>query len=393
MTSRIIAVTAVTLLVHAAAAAPQSTRRLDSAERAAVLALITAVDSAQITGAPPTFAWDHHVLKSIDATAFVPFRVTPPSSLRGSKSTVMYVRAVSRHDGVASKEERSFVRDWLMSKATEAPEHRETVFLGAGEMPVGGPAASSGRAAIQAAAEASARLTMQQRMYEKEKAAEDASKKKVEVKERDPFRFPFEEYYNVGSGSLERALALPAGEYDVYIALVDRGRLKTEPPTIARQTITIPDFWNDEMSLSSLILATDVRTLAAPLSRQEQGAHPYTFGHAQVMAAAAPDFSQRDALSIVYQICNFGAPDSDLVANYTFYRVDGERTLFNRTPPQLLADDDLPKQINVWDTSAFTMQTVALQSFPPGAYEIEVIVRDNHTRAVATQTARFTVKP
>jgi len=147
MTSRFIALTVVAALAHAAAAA-QSAHRLDSAERAAVLALITAVDSAQINGAPPVFAWDHHVLKSIDATAFVPFRVTPPRSLRGSKSTVMYVRAVSRHDGIASKEERSFVRDWLMSKATEVPEHRETVFLGAGEMPVGGPATTSGRAAM-----------------------------------------------------------------------------------------------------------------------------------------------------------------------------------------------------------------------------------------------------
>jgi hypothetical protein len=392
MTSRFIALTVVAALAHAAAAA-QSAHRLDSAERAAVLALITAVDSAQINGAPPVFAWDHHVLKSIDATAFVPFRVTPPRSLRGSKSTVMYVRAVSRHDGIASKEERSFVRDWLMSKATEVPEHRETVFLGAGEMPVGGPATTSGRAAIQAAAEASARLTMQQRMYEKEQAAEEAGKKKVEVKERDPFRFPFEEYYNIGGGSMERALALPAGEYDIYIALVDRGRLKTDPPVIARQTVTIPDFWNDQMSLSSLILATDVKMLAAPLSRQEQGSHPYTFGQAQVMAAATPEFSQRDALSIVYQICNYGAPDTDLAANYAFYRVDGDRTLFNRTQPQLLSDDDLPKQVNVWDTSAFTMQTVPLQSFPPGAYEVEVTVRDNHTRAVATQTSRFTVKP
>jgi hypothetical protein len=393
MQPRHLVLAVVVLLIGTAVAAPQPAARFDSAERAAVLALITAVDAAQAADAPAAFAWDHHVLKSVDATAFVPFRVTAPDALRGSKSTVMYVRAVSRHDGIPSREERSFVRDWLMNKANEPPIRRETVFIGAGEMPVGGPAAASGRASTQAAAEASARLTMQQRMYEKEKAAAEAARKKDEVKERDPYRFPFEDYYMVAGGSIERALALPAGEYDVYVALVDRAHLKNSAPAVAKRTLTIPDFWTDQLSLSSLILASEVRTLPAPLSRQEQSSHPYTFGHAQVVPVAAPQFQQRDALSIVYQICNYGAPDSDLAANYTFYRVDGGRTLFNRTAPQFLGDGDLPAPSNVWDTSAFTMQVVPLASFPPGGYEVEVSVRDNHTRETATRTAAFTVKP
>jgi hypothetical protein len=393
MTIRMLAATLTTgLVIEAAAAAPQPARRLDPAERAAVLALLTAVDAAQLREGPPAFAWDHHVLKSIDATAFVPFRVTLPDSMRRAKSTVMYVRAVSRHDGIAAKEERSFVRDWLLNQATEGPIHREPIFVGAGEMPVGGPAASSGRPAIQAAAEASARLTMQQRMFEKEKAAEEAATKK-EGKERDPFRFPFEEYYSIGSGPLDRAMALPAGEYDVYVAVVDRTRVKIDPPSVSRRVITIPNFWNDQLSLSSLILASDVRTLPKVLPRQEQISHPYTFGLAQVLPATPPEFSRRDALSIVYQICNYGAPDTELVANYTFYRAGEDRTLFNRTQPQLLDDTNLPKPASVWDTSAFTMQTVPLESFPPGSYEVEVSVRDSHTRDTATRSTRFTVKP
>ncbi len=393
MPARLVAVGVVALLFHAAPAASQPIRRLDAMDRAAVLAMIAAVDAAQSNDAPAAFTWDHHVLKSVDATAFVPFRVQAPDALRSSKSTLMYVRAVSRHDGIASTEERSFVRDELLNGALQPREHQEPIFLGTGEMPVGGPATSSSRAVTQAAAEASARLAMQQRVHEKEKAAAEAAKKKAEVKERDPFRFPFEEFYSVGSGPLDRALGLPAGEYDVYVALVDRRRLKTEPPVVAHQRIAIPDLWNDELALSSLIFAADVRTLAAPLSRQEQASHPYTFGHAQVVPVATPEFSQKDVLTIVYQICNYGAPDTDLSANYAFYRVDGGRTLFNRTAPQTLGDEDLPPPANVWDTAAFTMQSVPLQTFPPGAYEVEVTVRDNHTRATAAKTARFVVKP
>jgi len=391
MSTRTAAVALVAVLVATGAAA-QSARRLDTMDRAAVLALITAVDAAQASDAVHAeFSWDHHAFKSVNETAFVPLLVTPPEALRSAKGIVMYVRAVSRHDGVRSTEERSFVRDWLLTNPGTVPSPSETVFLGPGELPVGGPAASSTRAAIQAPNEASTRLAMHEREYEKDKAKEAA--KKSESKEREPFRFPFEEYYPVGAGPVERAIALPAGEYDVYVALVDRPHMKTAPPVVSQRTLVIPNYWNDRFAVSTLILASEVKALHAPLSKQEQLAHPYTFGYAQVVPAAIPEFSQREALSIVYQICNYGAPDADLVANYAFYRLDGERRLFNRTQPQPLTDDDLPKPTNIWETQAFTMQAVPLQPFDPGSYELEVTVRDNLTRATATAKARFSVKP
>lgn len=392
MSTRLAAATLVAVLAATGTAA-QSTRRLDTMDRAAVLELITAVDSAQSSDAARAeFSWDHHAFKSVNETAFVPLRVTPPEALRTAKGTIMYVRAVSRHGGVRSTEERSFVRDWLMTNPGTVPSPRETVFLGPGEMPVGGPAASSSRASIQAANEASTRLAMHEREYQKDKLKEES--KKIESKEKDPFRFPFEEYYSVGAGPVERAIALPAGEYDIYIALADRAHLKDRPPVVSQQTLVIPNYWNDQLAVSAPILASEVRTLQSPPSRQDQLAHPYTFGLAQVVPAATPEFSPNEALSIVYQICNYGAPDTDLVANYAFYRrVDGERRLFNRTQPQSLTDDDLPKPSNIWETQAFTMQTVPLQSFPAGSYELEVTVRDNLTRATATAKARFSVKP
>jgi hypothetical protein len=386
------AAAALVAMLAAAGTAAQSTRRLDTMDRAAVLALISAVDAAQASDTMRAeFAWDHHAFKSVNETAFVPLRVTPPEALRSAKGAILYVRAVSRHDGIRSTEERSFVRDWLMTNPAAVPSPRETVFLGPGEMPVGGPAASSSRAAIQAANEASTRLAMHEREYEKDKPKEDS--KKTESKEKDPFRFPFEEYYPVGAGPIERAIALPAGEYDVYVALADRAHLKDRPPVVSQQTLVIPNYWNDQLAVSTPILASEVRTLQAPPSKQDQLAHPYTFGYAQVVPAATSEFSQEGALSIVYQICNYGAPDTDLVANYAFYRVDGERRLFNRTQPQPLTDDDLPKPTSIWETQAFTMQAVPLQSFPAGSYELEVTVRDNLTRATATGKARFTVKP
>jgi hypothetical protein len=97
-------------------------------------------------------------------------------------------------------------------------------------------------------------------------------------------------------------------------------------------------------------------------------------------------------LSVVYQICNYGAPDADLTADYSFYRVgDGPRKYFNGTKAQTMGDEDLPPP-SLLGTQAFAMQKVPLGSFPAGRYELEISVRDRLTRATAKAVAGFVVK-
>ena len=69
---------------------------------------------------------------------------------------------------------------------------------------------------------------------------------------------------------------------------------------------------------------------------------------------------------------------------------DGSRRLFNRMEPQLFGDADLPPP-QPWTNQAFAMQSVSLKSFPPGQYELEVVMRDRLTRASATGSVAFTV--
>src|SRR3989442_14380507 len=108
----------------------------------------------------------------------------------------MYVRAVSRHDGARTADEHSSVRDWLARGGDAPPPRIETVFVGPGELPVGGPAASSARRSTQAPAEASAILGLQQRADETQKAADEAAKKRAEKRDSDPDLFPFVEDYS-----------------------------------------------------------------------------------------------------------------------------------------------------------------------------------------------------
>ena len=89
-----------TTALAAAGLAAQAPRLNDATDRAALVALVAAVDAAQARTDDDdgAFAWTHHVLKSVDHTAFVPFRVFPPDGFKSSKNGLMYVRAVSRHD-------------------------------------------------------------------------------------------------------------------------------------------------------------------------------------------------------------------------------------------------------------------------------------------------------
>jgi hypothetical protein len=385
------------------AAGPPARKPLDSRQREAVLSLIKAVDTAQEADAASNeaLAWDGHVLKSGDQTAYIPFRLTHHGAGDGVTSTIMYVRAVTRRDGMRASEEHSFLRDWLARGGVSPPPRMaETVSVGPGEMPVGGPATGSSRRSIAAPAEALAVLALQQRAYDKQVAVDAAAKKKLETRERDPLRFAFEDYYLVdgtsarvaGARVFERAMTLPPGEYDIFVGLLDRARDKTSSSAILKQTLVVPDFWNDRLAVSSLILAKAVTPRKAPLAPAQQIEHPYTLGQTEVVPVAAPSFSTGEALSVVFQMSNYGAPDTDLTVDYAFYRIDGPRRLFNRTDAQRFSDDDLPAP-RAWDTQAFAMQTVPLRSFPPGRYELEVSVRDRLTREAASATVAFSVVP
>src|SRR5262245_45130855 len=289
---------------------PPRRKPLSPEERNAVLTLIKAVDLAQETDVTADqLGWQHHVLKAPHTTAYVPFRIDFARLADAIKSGAVYVRAVSRHDGLRAKDERSVLHDWLLHARDVAPRAPEAVAVPAGDLPVGGPAIRSRRDDIAAAAASSAALALQQRALDRQKAVDDAAKKRAETPERDPLVVPFEEYYFFDSKSrgfqakaIERALVLPPGDYDVFVGLLDRGHVKTSSPTVIRRTVNVPDLW-EQFALSSLILVNDVQTMAAPLGPQQQSERPYAFGRSEILPRATSAFTTSDALSVVLPVC------------------------------------------------------------------------------------------
>src|SRR5919199_3794136 len=124
----------------AATAEPPRRKPLDQNDRVALLALLGAVDAAQhhdgeSSESTAPLSIEHHVLKSGDQYGYVPFRLALPRTAAPMKSPMLYVRAVSRHHGYRTSEERSSVREWLARGGDQPLPRQETVFVGPGEMP------------------------------------------------------------------------------------------------------------------------------------------------------------------------------------------------------------------------------------------------------------------
>ena len=193
-----------------------------------------------------------------------------------------------------------------------------------------------------------------------------------------------------------RAFAVPAGDYDVYVAVRERSKDKKAPKaSVLKQPTTVPDFWNGQLATSTVIVAQDVQQLTKPLSAEEQAEHPYTIGSMQLAPAYTDSFTTAQDLSVVFLVYNPALKDNkpDIQVEYKFHQktADGE-TYFNRTAPTVLNADTLGAS---WDLNAgyqlVAGQSVPLASFPPGDYRLEIEVQDKLAQQTLTRDVLFTV--
>jgi len=202
-------------------------------------------------------------------------------------------------------------------------------------------------------------------------------------------------------GALQRALALPGGDYDIYIAVKDQstGDKKQMPKMgVLHRTLSVPDFKKAELATSSILVGT-LEPLNAPLSAEQQQENPYTFGTMKITPIEDPKLSTDSQLSLIFWI--YGA-DLDPVTRkpsvtieYSFHQKMGDtEKYFNRTAPQELNAQTLPPDFDLAAGHQLPGNLeVPLASFPPGDYRLEVKVTDKPSGKVLTQNVNFTVNP
>lgn len=334
------------------AAQKKDDKKQQEAQQRDVQALVKAVETA-VTGQPPPsdfpIQFQNDFLKAQDGMTYVPFTLTIDSAKLPPQPVAMYIRAMSRGGSAAA--------------ATAPPA-------------------------------------------EKDRKQDD---KKKDQKEPSPF--PFEGLHVIDVKAppagqpirLSRALSVPGGEYDLYIAIKERGPAdqkdsKTAPQktSVLKQPLTVPNYWNGEFTTSTVILADKAEQLTAQLTPEQQTERPYALGAFEITPAADGRFGKKEELLIFLQVYNSGVtPEGkpNLEVEYNFHQKTGDaEKYFNRTPPQQLNAETLPKQFDIKaGHQIVAAQGIPLEMFPEGDYRVEVKITDKISGKSITRSAAFTV--
>jgi hypothetical protein len=196
-----------------------------------------------------------------------------------------------------------------------------------------------------------------------------------------------------------RGVGVPAGSYDLYVALQERG-LASPKTAVLKQPLDVPNYASD-FSTSSVIVATDTRQLPSAITPEQQADHPYSFGTNEIVVSPDHVFKKGQELLILLQVYNPAiTPDKkfNVEVTYTFFKqANGGESRFNATAPQSLTPETMGPGFDpsAADRSIQAGQGIPLQSFPDGSYRLEITITDKGASPAKTltQSVSFTVTP
>ena len=235
-------------------------------------------------------------------------------------------------------------------------------------------------------------LSMYVRAMPKGAVASDKDKKPVYPSEALSF------FAAPADGRVSRAVNVPAGDYDLYVAVKEHATGKkneVNKTTVFKKTITVPDLTGSTLTTSSIILAANVEG-TQPLPPDQAHLFPYTLGGMKI-TPAGPEakFSTAGELSLLFWIYGVTPVNTkpDVQVEYNFHQrlPEGEK-FFNKTAPQALNATTMPATFDL-STGALLMtsQSLPLKTFPPGEYRLEIKITDKPSGKSVTQNVNFTV--
>ena len=216
---------------------------------------------------------------------------------------------------------------------------------------------------------------------------------------------------------VSRGFSIAPGDYNVYVVVRERpivpGARGQPRAAVLTQPLTVPDFWNGELTTSSVILADRLTTLSAPVTADELVERPYVIGQNEVTPAADDRFRRAEELVVVLLVYNQTVtPEKhfDIQVEYHFFQQvaagrkaenaqagshpparDGER-YFNHTDPQRFNPAIMGAQ---FDPSAghpvLAGQGIPLAGFEQGDYRLAIKVTDLLSGKFVTRDVTFSV--
>ena len=219
-------------------------------------------------------------------------------------------------------------------------------------------------------------------------------------KEKDKPAHSFENVYFATvspAGTVSRAFQVKGGDYDVYVAVKDKGTVekadKNFNPTVGmlKKQLSVPDYTVAELKTSTVILATAIQQAPAGVTGAED---PYVFGAMQIVPSVDAKYKKSDTLELIYwiygmQVDAAGKPDITIENAFNQKTAEGEK-FFNKTQPQSLNAQTLPPNFSAALPVPGSLQ-VPLASFPVGDYRLEIKITDKMSGKSITENVAFSV--
>jgi hypothetical protein len=232
--------------------------------------------------------------------------------------------------------------------------------------------------------------------------------------------FPVELERIAGQESrISRGFSVLPGEYDVFVVMrerMDPGGARVQPRVaVVRQPLSVPDFWSNELTTSSIIVADRMTVLPEPVPPDQIAERPYAIGRNEITPAARRTFRKSEELTVVFLVYNpmvTAERHFDVKVEYHFFRktaatgsavpvVAGAHppeqpgeTYFNHTDPQRFNPALMGLGFDPGSGEpVMAGQVVPLAGFQAGDYRLAVQVVDLLSGKSISRDVFFTVAP
>ncbi len=203
-----------------------------------------------------------------------------------------------------------------------------------------------------------------------------------------------------GVANIHRSFTVPPGTYEVTLVAKEPPSKDKKAPApkvaLVKQNLEIPNLWSEELATSSVMVATAIEQLAAPLTPQQQAERPYAMGGMEIIPAIGSKFTKQQELStfmLIYNAKVDATNKPDVTVEYNFYvKQAGAEKFFNKTNPQALNGQTLPPEFDF--AAGHQLQSgqgVPLASFPEGDYRLEIKITDKLASKTLTRDVNFSV--
>jgi hypothetical protein len=382
--------------------APKLTRQ----ERAALQAVVAAVDTAADLPVTGDADWPVHLLRASDGSHYVAF-TAPAPEVTASQRNVLYVRLASVRDPrVPSVRERSALAEWLAGERGGPIQARRGIAFG--EMPTFG----AGAIAARGPGPQSLQLLEMQRERDRERHEAQERERKAKLEGTSTTAavnalLPFEDFdLRAETSALadtrrvwRRSLTAGPGRYDLFVGWADpAARNVAATVRIVKRTLDLPPASTTEFAISSVIIADSIGVRETPYPPDAQTAHPYSIGSTEIVPAADTVLTSDDRLAVAVQLINPRANLSgkpDVVVAFRLFRsaATGEESV-GTIAPQYYNQATLPPDFDVArGHPLFAAIAIPMRAFRRGAYRLQVLADDRLAGTSATSEARFSIAP